>query len=93
MIISNGGVERVLGPHLQRIYKSNAVERSMVAGDADSVVISTEARLVQLARQTARQLPEVREDRVAVLQQAVSNGEYQPSNDDVAASMLMRGWA
>jgi flagellar biosynthesis anti-sigma factor FlgM len=43
---------------------------------------------VQALATLASQLPEVREERVQTLRQAVSNGQYQVSPDEVAGALL-----
>ena len=54
----------------------------------DRVELSPEARqIIQLAEQT-RQLPEIREDRVAALRQQLADGTYNVDPQQVAASIL-----
>lgn len=64
MLLPGGGVEKVLGPHLQRVHRTNHTKAVRAAIDRDVVTISTEARLVQKARDIAGKLPEVRQDLV-----------------------------
>jgi flagellar biosynthesis anti-sigma factor FlgM len=43
---------------------------------------------VQALVEQAQQLPEIRQDKVQALRQAVNDGSYQPSADDVAGALF-----
>ncbi|HEY8491231.1 MAG TPA: flagellar biosynthesis anti-sigma factor FlgM [Dehalococcoidia bacterium] len=58
---------------------------------ADQVEISTRARALQQADQAAREAPEVREDRVRELREAIQNGTYRVDAKAVAERLLDAG--
>lgn len=89
MLVSGGGVERVLGPHLQRIYKTHSTPRVKSAAQQDVVTISFEARLAQKARAAAANAPDVRADVVAEARSRVDDG-YSVTSTDLAQAMLTR---
>ena len=64
MIVPSGAVDKAMGIHLQKIYKTNAPGSADQIGSKDVVTISKFAALVEQGRQSALSLPEVRADRV-----------------------------
>ncbi len=55
---------------------------------ADNINLSQEARLMQKAAQVIAQTPEVREEKVATLKEAVDQGTYQVNSQKVATSLI-----
>jgi flagellar biosynthesis anti-sigma factor FlgM len=60
---------------------------SSVIGEDQAQLSGTHAQVEALAAQAA-QLPEVREERVLTLRQAVQSGQYSPSPDQVAGAVV-----
>lgn len=60
-------------------------------GRADQVEISARARVLQQADRAAREAPEVREERVQELREAIQNGTYQVDARAVAERLLDAG--
>ena len=89
MLVSGGGVERVLGPQLQKIYKTNSTPRTRAAAGQDAVTISAQARLVQKGREAATALPAVRADVVAKATSRINSGQGI-SSTDLASAMAAR---
>lgn len=89
MLLAGGGVERVLGPHLQRIYKTQPTARAQSVSRQDVVTISVEARLAQKAREAAANAPDVRADVVADAKSRIAGGENKPSID-LANTIMQR---
>jgi hypothetical protein len=89
MLVSGGGIERVLGPHLQRIYKTNSTPRVKSASQQDVVQISVEARLAQKAREAAAKAPDIRSEAVAKAKSQVESGRVV-SSDELAQAILKR---
>ena len=58
----------------------------------DRVELSDQARALHVAKQALKQLPEVREDKVASLKEQIQSGTYQVAGSDVAARMLGDGF-
>jgi negative regulator of flagellin synthesis FlgM len=54
----------------------------------DQASLSTRARELSLAREAARQAPDVRADRVAALRQQIAAGTYHVSDDLLAQKIL-----
>lgn len=92
MIISRTQVDRVLRAYLEGVPELRA--RSDAArGPAvpeDRVQISVDARRVSEYVELVRRLPDVRQERVAELRQAIRSGGYRVDPDAVAAKMLER---
>jgi negative regulator of flagellin synthesis FlgM len=82
--------------HVSNIMKSynKTVPKAEKAGGvkfvADSIEISDAAREVQVATKALRNLPEVREELVNALKQAIQDGTYKPSSEDIAKKILGR---
>ncbi|EGB13279.1 Anti-sigma-28 factor FlgM family protein [Pseudodesulfovibrio mercurii] len=55
---------------------------------ADSVVLSSEARLRGAALQTAKEAPDVRREKVDELKRQVKDGTYQPDLKKAAANLI-----
>jgi len=56
----------------------------------DTMRISGEAKMVKEVRDLLQETPEVRQERVAELKEAVQNGEYKVDSKEVAGKMLQR---
>jgi flagellar biosynthesis anti-sigma factor FlgM len=68
-----------------------AVSSSSTAGSAvnvDQAQLSGAHTLVQALAAEASQLPEVRQEKVSALRQAVQNGNYHPSPENVAGALF-----
>jgi flagellar biosynthesis anti-sigma factor FlgM len=57
------------------------------AGDDEAQLSGTHVQVEALAGQAA-QLPEVRQERVSALRQAVASGQYQPATESVSGAMF-----
>jgi negative regulator of flagellin synthesis FlgM len=66
----------------------NSAAASGVAGGEDRTSFKSDTQSLSSLVSTAMSSPEIREDKVASLQQAVSNGTYQLDPGGIAASML-----
>ena len=67
--------------------KAQASAKGAGAG-ADSVVLSSEARLRGAALQTANDAPDVRREKVDKLKQQVKDGTYKPDVRKAAANLV-----
>ncbi|MHB8068501.1 MAG: flagellar biosynthesis anti-sigma factor FlgM [Desulfobaccales bacterium] len=54
----------------------------------DNIVVSQQARLMQKAGEAISQAPDVRQDKVDPLQQAINQGTYSHDTQKVANSMI-----
>jgi len=89
MNISTGGVDKALGVHLQKIYKSNSTSGTQRVGRRDALSISNFSALVERGRAHAMSLPDARADRVSQVRKSLELGEM-PRTQDVASAMINR---
>jgi len=78
-------------PESNRSVAQNPASGSLPATSAlgeDQAQISGAHLQVQALAAQAAQLPEVREERVQALRQAVQSGQYHPSREKVAGAIL-----
>lgn len=87
MIISTGGVDKALGVHLHKIYKTNATSTAQPASKGDAVSISKFSALVERGRAHAMSLPDVRGDRVSQVRKSLELGET-PCARDIASAII-----
>jgi flagellar biosynthesis anti-sigma factor FlgM len=66
----------------------NGAATSGVAGGEDRTTFQSDTQSLSSLVSAAMGSPEIREDKVASLQQAVSNGTYQLDPNQIAASMI-----
>jgi negative regulator of flagellin synthesis FlgM len=80
------------GPGAAGGAQSEAVGREETASRvaSDSVSISNEAAFRSRALDAVREAPEVRENRVQVLREAIASGNYNVTSADLAARLLGR---
>lgn len=66
-----------------------AQEAAKTSGEAaDRVVLSSEARLMGTAMQTAKEAPDVRREKVDELKRKVKDGSYKPDLKKAAANLI-----
>lgn len=85
-INSNFGVQNVTKAYQQNTPKTE--KKSNVSFETDKIEISEEAKIQQAAMRAAKQLPEVREDKVAELKQQIKDGTYRPTADQIIEKMF-----
>lgn len=93
MIISQKQVHSVIRAYLRLRPVAEERPASTVTGSlrgTDKVDLSTEARDISLARQVLAKVPEIREDRVKAIEQAIADGNYDVSDDQIADKMINR---
>ena len=56
--------------------------------ESDKIEISQEARIQQAAMKAVKQLPEIREAKVAEIKQQIQEGVYKPTADQIMEKML-----
>lgn len=56
--------------------------------ETDKIEISQEAKLQQAAMKAAKQLPEIREEKVSEIKQQIRDGKYKPTADQIIEKML-----
>ena len=80
-------------PYVSQVQQNTqAAETEGEKGQAnigeDSVELSQSARDLQKAQKALPDLPDIREDKVAVLKQQIENGTYDIRADKIAAKLL-----
>jgi anti-sigma28 factor (negative regulator of flagellin synthesis) len=75
MILPSGKVDKSMGIHLQKIYRTSASDEVGQVARKDVVTISKFAALVEKGRAAAMSLPDVRQDRVEQARAALAGGD------------------
>lgn len=88
MKISNNPIEQI-----HRLYENQQRRRQTGAADgtgrrADQVELSAESRIIEAARRAMDATPEVRQELVDRLKDALARGDYDVDSRDVARKML-----
>ncbi|NLU51097.1 MAG: flagellar biosynthesis anti-sigma factor FlgM [Syntrophomonadaceae bacterium] len=93
MIISANQVQNVLKIYGKQVKSDNIQPRQDVMAPfnkSDEVAISGESKIKQKAVQVAKEAPEVREDKVKLLKEAITTGTYSVSDAQVAEQLIYR---
>ena len=89
-MVPTGQVDKVLGPHLQRIYKIRWAPPCDPGRTPDAVSVSTQAQRMRVATEAIHALGETREAKIAETRRLLEQGGYQPSEQEIADRMLRR---
>ena len=89
-MVPTGTVEKVLGPHLQRVYKIRWTPPCDQGRMPDAVSLSAKARHMRIATEAIQALGEVRQGKVNEIRQLLEQGKYQPSEQEIADSIMRR---
>ncbi len=76
---------------VSQLYGAKASKRADKAGSlsfSDSLEISSKGRDLQVAKAAVAAAPDVREDRIAAIKAALTNGTYSVSDEDLANKLL-----
>jgi hypothetical protein len=87
MIVPSGKVDKSMGIHLNKIYKTQPADEAGQVARKDVVSISKFAALVERGRAAAMSLPEVRQDRVDQARALLDSGA-EPEAASMAAAMI-----
>ncbi|WP_079907177.1 MULTISPECIES: flagellar biosynthesis anti-sigma factor FlgM [unclassified Carboxydocella] len=92
MIISNQQIQYILKAYGQKpVNKGTVKTGGTAAGEGrDQAQLSPEAKALQAALAAVKEAPEVREEKVAELREAVRSGTYNVSAQEIADKMLGR---
>jgi negative regulator of flagellin synthesis FlgM len=92
--ISPGQVNGVLNSYRKQVRSDDKVKGNQdlksSLNQADRTQLSEEARFHQVAMKALKNMPDVREDRVAELKKVIDSGSYQVSGKEIAEKMLER---
>lgn len=67
---------------------SQGTTPAAVGGDQDRTTLTSDSGAVSSLVSAAMNTPEMREDKIASLQQAIANGQYELDPEKIAASMI-----
>ncbi len=82
-------VRRKPQSEIQKAESGNAESASKkVANSEDKLEFSNRAAEVGKFVEQVKELPDIRENRIQEVSQKLSNGEFKPSNEDVADAIL-----
>lgn len=87
-IVGNTNVQGIMKAYGKNVGNVKKTEGPKF--ESDKIEISQEAHDFQVAMKALKDLPEVREEKVAELKQQVSSGTYNPSSEDVMNKLLSR---
>ena len=73
---------------VSRTKSSEGVDNSNEVSTSDKVVLSSQARDIQRAREVAQDAPEVRADKVEAAQRALQSGNLNLNGQDLADKLL-----
>jgi len=92
MIISTKQIQQALQVYGSQGSKNQQgkIEQGEKIRKVDEVSLSEQVQAVQIAATALAKLPEVREEKVAQLKQAVRSGNYNVKGEDIAEKMLGR---
>ncbi len=92
MLISLKQVQDALRVHLQKtqVRRVDEVRKTRPSLGSDQVSLSRESKELQAVRQAVAQAPEVREEKVAELREAIKSGRYDVTGEEIAEQMLAR---
>ncbi len=77
--------------HVSQLYKpANAkkVDRAEGIKNKDAYEISQSAKDYQVAKKAVSETPDVREDKVAQIKEAIASGTYNVSSQEIAEKMV-----
>ena len=78
---------------IQQVYNSSKVQKAAKtekAGRTDAVQISSVGKDIQTVKQALAETPDIRENVVAPLKQAVQNGSYDIDNESFTDKLLSK---
>ena len=83
MIISNNQIQSLLAQYLKQDTKKVGPEKKEKS-------VTEDVRAYSAAKEMIRELPDIREDRLANIQKHVKSGTYEITDEEVAEKMIGR---
>ncbi len=91
MIISNQQVNSIIKAYdVANNQKNRTVQATESVRRGDSLLLSPEAKELQLIQSNIAKTPDVRTDLVGKIKDSIDKGEYQVTSEQVAHRMLVR---
>lgn len=85
-INNNINVQQVLKGYNKNVSKTK--ETAKTGMKSDKIEISQSSKDFQIAMDAFKKLPDVRQDKVDDVKDAIEKGNYKPSADDILKSMM-----
>ncbi len=85
-IVNNVSIQSVAKAYQKTAAQSE--KKTASSFETDKIEISQEARIQQAAMKAVKQLPDVREAKVAEIKQQIQDGVYKPTADQIMEKML-----
>lgn len=86
MVTSINGIQQIA-----KIYgennKVNSVPKTEKVGKKDELTVSFESQLIQKATKYISELPDIRENKVNELQQAIKSGSYNIKGEEIISKI------
>jgi flagellar biosynthesis anti-sigma factor FlgM len=86
--LTNSAASQIAGEKQAQTVRGQDTVSSGAGSTEDRTTFSSDKVSVGALVSTAMQSPDIREDKVTSLQQAISNGQYQIDPEKIAASMI-----
>lgn len=83
---NNPNIQKVLGAYKSKMTNVNKTEKTIQS--KDKVEISQKAIDFQVAMKAFKELPDIRENKVNDVKQAIKSGTYNPSAKEVVDKMI-----
>lgn len=92
MMISKAQIQQVMKQYGDntRVNKNEKTGSTSAARRVDEVTLSQEALNAQQLQKHMKDIPDVREERVQILQERIQSGTYNVSGEDIAEKMIGR---
>lgn len=88
MKISNSHMANMINNYKKQSVKAKEQVASSSVSKKDRSEISEQAKLYQATTKDLRNLPEVREEKIAAIKKDIDSGTYKVSGKDVAKKMI-----
>lgn len=93
MIISNSQIQGLLAQYSKqnvKVSNKNQDIKPITRKNVDQVNVSNNAQAYMVARQAIKNVPDIREERLADIEQRVKSGTYEVKDEDIAEKMIGR---
>ncbi|SHJ66427.1 flagellar biosynthesis anti-sigma factor FlgM [Paramaledivibacter caminithermalis] len=87
-IFSNSNIQKVMASYKSKTTK--ACQNNKTYEAKDKIEISSKAKDFQVAMNAFKNLPDVREEKVADIKKAIASGTYNPSAEEIIDKMFER---
>lgn len=94
MMISNSQIQALIAQYnkqdLKTANKNKTEASTIMRKNTDNIDVSNDAKAFLVAKQAIKNIPDVRDDRIAEIVQRVKTGTYEVKDEDVAEKIIGR---